>query len=78
MPTVLRVGRYRFFFYSNEGIEPPHIHVEAGGDEAKYWLDPIRLQDAHDFSARDRRAIERIINNHRDELMRAWNDYFNP
>ncbi|WP_422447088.1 DUF4160 domain-containing protein [Thermoanaerobacterium sp. DL9XJH110] len=27
MPTVLKEGKYRFFFFSNEGTEPPHIHV---------------------------------------------------
>ena len=35
MPTVLRIGPYRFHFYSREGNEPPHIHVQAGEDEAK-------------------------------------------
>lgn len=53
MPTVLRVGRYRFFFYSNEGFEPAQIYVEAGDDEAKYWLEPIRIQNAHGFSERE-------------------------
>ncbi len=43
MPTVLRVGRYRFYFFSNENNEPPHIHVKAGDDEAKFWLDPVGL-----------------------------------
>ena len=28
MPTVLRICAARFFFYSNEGSEPPHIHIE--------------------------------------------------
>lgn len=28
MPTVRRIGSARFFFYSNEGTEPPHIHVK--------------------------------------------------
>ena len=27
MPTVLRWEGYRAFFYSNEGSEPPHLHV---------------------------------------------------
>ncbi|MCB9870153.1 MAG: DUF4160 domain-containing protein [Planctomycetes bacterium] len=31
MPTVLRIGSTRFFFYSNEGNEPPHIHIEQAG-----------------------------------------------
>jgi hypothetical protein len=43
MPTVLRIGRYRFFFFSNESNEPPHIHVKASGDEAKFWLEPVQL-----------------------------------
>ena len=40
MPTVLRVGRYRFHFFSNEGQEPSHIHVQAVDDQAKFWLEP--------------------------------------
>jgi Domain of unknown function (DUF4160) len=43
MPTVLRVGRYRFYFFSNESNESPHIHAKASGDEAKFWLDPVQL-----------------------------------
>ena len=43
MPNVLRVGRYRFFFFSNEGHEPVHIHVEKGEKYAKFWLKPISL-----------------------------------
>jgi hypothetical protein len=43
MPTVLRVGPYRFHFYSDEGREPPHVHVATADGECKFWLDPIRL-----------------------------------
>ncbi len=43
MPTVFRVGSYRFHFYSDEGIEPPHIHVRFDGSDCKYWLDPVAL-----------------------------------
>src|SRR5438270_11724045 len=28
LPSVLRSGPYRFFFYSADQDEPPHIHVE--------------------------------------------------
>jgi hypothetical protein len=44
MPTVLRSGPYRFFFYAGDGAEPPHIHVERDDGEAKFWLDPVRLK----------------------------------
>ena len=30
MPTVLLLLQYRFYFYSRENSEPPHIHVEWG------------------------------------------------
>ena len=44
MPTVLRVGPYRFFFYASDRREPPHIHVERDDKVAKFWLQPVRLE----------------------------------
>jgi hypothetical protein len=43
MPTVLREGPYRFFFYSHEPNEPPHVHVDRDDDSAKFWLEPVAL-----------------------------------
>ena len=43
MPTVLRIGPYRFHFYSRENDEPPHIHVARDDFEAKFWLQPVSL-----------------------------------
>jgi len=40
MPTVLRWRGYRFYFFSNEGHELPHIHVDRGGNSVKFWLEP--------------------------------------
>ena len=34
---------YRIGFYSNERDEPPHVHVIRADNEAKFWLDPVRL-----------------------------------
>jgi hypothetical protein len=42
MPTVLRAGPYRFFFYAGDRDEPPHIHVERDDHTAKFWLDQVR------------------------------------
>jgi hypothetical protein len=36
VPTILRAQGYRFFFFSNEGDEPPHIHVERAECAAKF------------------------------------------
>ncbi len=76
MPTVLREGRYRFHFFSNESQEPPHIHVKAGGDQAKFWLSPIELAANYGFRGYELNRIERIIRKHQDKLVGAWNEYF--
>lgn len=76
MPTILRVGPYRFFFYAGDGGEPPHVHVESGDNTAKFWLDPIQLARVVGYSEHERRRIERIITQHADRLLEAWHGYF--
>ncbi len=76
MPTVLRVGRYRFFFYSSDRTEPIHVHIEADENIAKVWLDPIRLENSGGFSRSDINRILSIVKEHQVELMEAWNGYF--
>ena len=41
MPTVFRSGPYRFYFYSHEPNEPPHVHIDRDESSAKFWLDPV-------------------------------------
>ncbi len=76
MPTVLEIGPYRFFFFSNENREPPHIHVKARESEAKFWLDPVRLATNHGFHARELNEIERLIREHQAQLLEALDEYF--
>jgi hypothetical protein len=76
MPTVLRIGRYRFFFYSNEGSEPPHIHVKADTNEANFWLRPVALEWNYGFRSRDLNEIERLVDEHAVGLIEAWNEHF--
>ena len=49
MPTVLRVNGFRFFFFSNEGGEPAHVHVEREDSYAKFWLNPVALEASSGF-----------------------------
>ena len=42
-PTVLREGPYRFYFYSHEPNEPPHVHADRDDQSAKLWLEPVTL-----------------------------------
>ena len=76
MPTVLRVGRFRFFFFSNEGNEPPHIHAKAGSDECKFWLNPVQLAVNYGFNSSELNEIRRIVDDHQNELQEAWSEYF--
>lgn len=76
MPTVLRHGPYRFFFYASDRDEPAHIHVERDDNVAKFWLDPVRLQSSGGFSRVELNQIERLVIEHRQQLLEAWNEYF--
>jgi hypothetical protein len=78
VPAVLRDGPYRFFFYSGDGGEPRHLHVEAGGNEAKYWLDPVDLERNREFSRKELNRIEQTIEDQLDLLRDAWDGFFNP
>lgn len=77
MPTVLRVGPYRFFFYAGDRDEPPHVHIERDNHVAKFWLDPVRLQTVGGFPRSDLRRIQTLVEDNRDLLLRSWNEYFN-
>ena len=76
MPTVLRSGASRFFYYSSDRSEPPHVHVERDEATAKFWLWPVRLQESGGFRPAEVRRIERLIERHRETLLRSWNVYF--
>ena len=76
MPTVLRLGPYRFFFYSNEWGEPPHIHIQRETSLAKFWLSPVSLASATRFSSLELRELQRLVETHKPKLMEAWNEYF--
>jgi hypothetical protein len=77
MPTVLRIGPYRFFFYSGDRNEPQHVHVERDDKVAKFWLDPVRLQINGDFSGSETNRIESLVEENREILAGSWNDFFN-
>jgi hypothetical protein len=76
MPTILKIGPYRFFFYASDKDEPIHIHVERDDKVAKFWLGPVRLQFSSGFNRVEIGKIEKIINEYHSKLLEAWNDYF--
>jgi hypothetical protein len=76
MPTVLRIDGHRFFFFSNEGDEPPHIHVESGDNHAKFWLRPVALASSLGYTARELRQLRELVEAHRDLFEAKWHEYF--
>jgi len=76
MPTIHRVGPYRFFFYAGDRDEPMHIHVEQDNRIAKFWLDPIRLHKSGGFNRPQINKIQKIIEENCEKLVEAWNEYF--
>ncbi len=77
MPTVLRSGPYRLFFYAGDRDDPSHVHVERDNCEAKFWLDPVRLARSHGFAANEINKIEKLIVENQQDLLDSWNEFFN-
>jgi len=76
MPTVLKVKGYRFFFFSDEGREPPHIHIERAESYAKFWLDPVSLVRSRGFRSRELTKIRDIIVENKALFQEKWHEYF--
>jgi hypothetical protein len=72
MPTVMRVGPYRFHFYSREGNEPPHIHVAREDMEAKFWLRPVGLAANYGFVKGELSKIQKLVEEHCQKLMESY------
>lgn len=75
-PTIDRVGPYRLFFYSGDREEPPHVHVEREDKIAKFWLNPVRVQDSGGFRAHEIRRIQRLVEEREEKILEQWNEHF--
>jgi 3-methyladenine DNA glycosylase AlkD len=76
MPEILRIGGYRFFFFSREGEEPRHVHVEQAERYAKFWLEPIQLTESRGFRRAELRELHSLIAQNREEFILAWDEHF--
>jgi hypothetical protein len=76
MPTVLRTGPYRFYFYSYDCAEPRHMHADRENRSAKFWLDPdSSLATNHGYSRRELRDIERLVRENLELLRNEWDEF---
>jgi hypothetical protein len=76
VPSVLRIGPHRFFFYSREDGEPPHVHVRAAEKSAKFWLLPVSLARSARYDATELREVREYVIAHQELLLRAWHEFF--
>jgi len=76
MPTVLNIGPYRFFFYSGDHDEPPHVHVERDRYITKFWLQPVRLHASGGFKRAELNRIQKMVEENQRRLLEAWNEHF--
>jgi len=77
MPDILRIGPYRFYFWSRENNEPPHIHVKRDRCMAKYLLDPVvELVKNQGFPRRELTTIRRLVEEHRELFLEKWHEHF--
>lgn len=75
MPTILRHGPYRVYFFSHEPHEPPYVHVDRDDSSAKFWLEPLDLARNTGFGPRELRRIRVMLGQHRVALLEGWYGY---
>jgi Domain of unknown function (DUF4160) len=75
-PTIFREGPFRFYFFPREETRM-HVHVHATAGEAKFWLEPrIELARNYGLSMRQVNAALRLIQEHEDDIRKAWKTHF--
>lgn len=76
MPTILRIGPYKFYFYSHEPNEPPHVHVDRDDVSAKFWLQTVQLARNVGFSPHELNKLEALVQENQKVLLEKWYGYF--
>jgi hypothetical protein len=75
-PTILMIGKFRFFFNSREENRR-HVHIATSDGTAKMWLEPtISLADFYNLSSGELTEITKIVEEKRDEFINKWNQHF--
>ena len=76
MPTILRKLGFRFFFYSDEGDEPPHVHIEKAEGRGKYWIDPPEKCYMKNFTRQEEKKADEIVHEEQETFKKKWYEYF--
>ncbi len=55
-----------------------HVHVISGNGEAKFWIEPeIELARNYQYTRKQLKEIESLVEAHYNELISAWKQHFN-
>jgi hypothetical protein len=76
MPTLAIIEDFRFFLWSLDLGEPPHVHVEGQGGKAKFWLIPVKLASAKGFNNRELNKLQKLVESHAAQWLEAWHAHF--
>lgn len=76
MPTVLRIGAFRFYFFSHEPNEPPHVHIDRGEATMKVWLETLEVAKSRGFRAHEIGSVVAMVRANQPKLLEAWHEYF--
>ncbi|MFA5831919.1 MAG: DUF4160 domain-containing protein [Bacteroidota bacterium] len=76
MPTILLIKGYRFFFFSREGNEPMHIHIEQAERYAKFWLKPIQLAESNGFRSNEISELSKLVQENQILFEEKWYEFF--
>lgn len=72
----MRVGAFRFYFFSHEPNEPPHVHVDRDAATIKVWLEPVEVAKSRGFRAHEIGGILSMVQDNRERLLEAWHEHF--
>jgi hypothetical protein len=64
VPTIFRAAGYRFYFYSHEPGEPPHVHVDKAGATMKVWLGDLGVAKRRGFRDKEQSVILTHVKEH--------------
>lgn len=76
MPTLLLWNGYRFYFFSHELGEPPHVHIDKAAHTAKFWLKPVALASSYGFKDNQLRLLAKKVREEQKFFLEAWHAYF--
>ena len=76
MPTVLRKKGFEFYFFANEGFEPPHVHADKGDGSVKLWLQPLTIAENMGLKPAEVRLAIELADEHRVFLLEKWHEFF--